>query len=247
LTPDVGWNMSTLALALGLAIAVLVTTIGFALPAFFYFGERLRDRGQILVLPGTLLVAAVLVLVSRLLHFQPGYLYGVLAIFVFHHDIDSDTSGRLAAISALLVLAAAFTAWVARVPLSGSTMTHASFWSLVLESAIGGAFVIGVESTVVGMLPMRFLDGARIKAWNSLVWAIVAFLALFTFIQVLIQPGTGYVGHASTVGKITVLALYLAFALGSFSFWAYFRYRQPRGPSVPGEDELELEGDFGVR
>jgi hypothetical protein len=247
LTPDFGWNMSTLALSLGLAIAVAVTTIGFAFPAFFYFGERLRDRGQILVLPGTLAVAAVMVGLSRLLHFQPGYLYGVLAVFVFHHDIDRDTSGRLAAISAVLVMAAAFTAWTARVPLAGSTMTHAGFWSLVLESAIGGAFVIGLESTLVGLLPMRFLDGSRVMAWNRVVWAILAFLALFTFVQVLVQPGTGYVGHASTAGKITVLSLYLAFALGSIAFWAYFRYRQPLGPTVPGEDELEMEGEYGVR
>ncbi len=171
----------------------------------------------------------------------------MLAVFVFHHDVEQDTSGRLAAFSALLVMVAAFIAWVARVPLSGSTMAHATFWSLLLESAIGGAFVIGLESTLVGLLPMRFLDGSRIKAWNSVVWVVLFLLGMFTVIEVLIQPGTGYVGHASTVGKITVAVLYLLFAAVSVSFWAYFRYRPRRGVALPGETDLQAEGDFDVR
>jgi hypothetical protein len=243
LTPEFGFNLSSLALALGLAVAVAVTTIGFAIPTFLYFGMRFRDRGQILVMPGTVLVAAALVLISRLMHFQPGYLYGLLAVFVFHHELEPRDSGRLAAVSSLLVMVLAFVAWVARVPVSGVTMgSNAGFWTILLESALCGAFVIGLESTVVGLLPMRFLDGSRVKEWNRVAWGLLFAFAIFVTVQVLLQPGSGYVGHSSTPAKLAVFALYLLFGLGTLAFWAYFRYRPARQ-----EAELATEGDFDVR
>jgi hypothetical protein len=64
-------------------------------------------------------------------------------------------------------------------------------------------------------------------------------------IEVLIQPGSGYVGHTTTLGKVAVGLLYLVFAGFSFGFWAYFRYRPARAEK--GEEELALEGDYGVR
>jgi hypothetical protein len=242
LTPDVGLNRSTLALVVGLGMAVAITTVGFALPSFFYFETRFRDRGKVLVLPGTVLVAAACVGLSRLLHFQPGYLYGLLAVFVFHHDPDKETAGRLAGSSAAIVLLLAIVAWVARVPVAGAAMGRTGFWWLVLEAALSGTFLIGLESVLVGLLPMRFLDGSKIQAWSKIAWAVLFGVAAFTLVEVLLMPGSGYVGHTTTVGRFTVLSIYIAFALFTAGFWAYFRFRKARP-----EEELETEGDFGVR
>jgi hypothetical protein len=239
LTPEFGFNLATLALVLGLAVAVAVTTIGFAIPTFAFFGTRFRDRGQILVMPGSVIIGAIFVLLSRLLHFQPGYLYGLLAVFVFHHEIDKDTGGRLAAVSSLVVLGLAILAWFAQVPVAGFTMgPHASFWGILLEAALCGAFIIGL----VGLLPLRFLDGNRIRHWSRVAWGLLFAFALFALIEVLFQPGSGYVGHTTRSGKITVGVLYIAFALVSVAFWAYFRFR----PARPQEG-LEEEGEYEVR
>lgn len=243
ITPDFGFNLSTLALALGLAIAVAVITVGFALPTYVYYWRKYRDRGQILVMPGTIIVGIACVLVSRLAHFEPGYLYGLLAIFVFHHESTEETDGRLAAVSALLVLVLAILCWVFRIPLTGLNEKHPSFLALVGESALSGSFLLGVESVIVGLLPMKFLDGSRIKHWSNIIWGGLFALGVFTAVQILLQPGTGYVGHTSEAGRFTVLSLYIAFGLFSFGFWAYFRNRKPRA----GEEELDTEGDFEVR
>jgi len=244
LTPDVGFNRTTAALVVGLAIAVAVTTVGFAIPSYLYFGFRLHDRGKLMVLPGTLLVGAVCVIISRLMHFQPGYLYGVLAIFVFHHDPDRKRQGELAAVSAIFVLVLAALAWAARVPISGHNMrAGAGFWSIVLESALAGAFIVGLESTIIGLLPMRFLDGSKIRSWSRAAWTTLFVLALIAFIQILIQPGTGYVGHTSLLGKVLVITLYVAFCLVSLGFWAYFRFR----PGESSAEDLEAEGEYGIR
>jgi hypothetical protein len=244
LTPDVGFNLTTAALVVGLAVAVAVTTVGFALPSFLYFDVKWKDRGKLMVLPGTLAVGALCVLVSRLMHFQPGYLYGVLAIFVFHHDPDTKQQGKLAAVSALFVLILAAAAWISRVPVTGFTMrSGVGFWTLVLEAALAGTFVVGLESTIVGLLPMRFLDGSRIRGWSRSAWTVLFLLALAAFVLILIQPSTGYVGHTSLLGKVVAVALYVGFCLVSLSFWAYFRFRH----GETAQEDLEAEGEFGVR
>ncbi|MDQ1393078.1 MAG: hypothetical protein QOF30_2055, partial [Acidimicrobiaceae bacterium] len=69
----------------------------------------------------------------------------------------------------------------------------------------------------------------------------------FVVIEVLVQPGSGYVGHTSTPAKIGVFILYVLFALGTVAFWAFFRFRPARVPSLPNEDDLQAEGEFDVR
>jgi hypothetical protein len=248
LTPEFGFNLSTLALSLGLAVAVGITTVGFALPAVAYFGLHFRDRGRILVMPGTVLLGAAMVVVSRVAHLQPGYLYGLLAVVVFHHDLDRRTTGWLAAVSAVVVMGLALVAWVARVPLTGASLQPGvGFWTVVAESALAGTFVIGLESTVVGLLPMRFLDGSRIREWSRAVWIALFAFAVFMVVEVLFQPGSGYVGHTSTPAVVSVIALYVLFALGTLAFWGYFRFRSGRSPARADKDDLQVEGDFDVR
>lgn len=244
LSPDVGWNLSTLALVLGLTASLAFMAVGFALPTVAYFRLKFGERGHLLVMPGTLLVGVVCVAASRLVGFQPGYLYGILLVFVFQSEIDDDGRGRLAAGSALFVLVLAMIAWVARVPVSGASMRPGtSFWTILLESALSGAFLIGLEATLVDLLPLRFLSGSKIFAWNKAVWGALFSLALFILIYILLQPSSGYVHHTTAQGVISIVALFVAFGLFSVGFWAYFRFRS--GALIEGD--LATEGEFDVR
>jgi hypothetical protein len=237
ITPEFGFNMSTLALVIGLSLAVGIITLAFSVPNYAYFALHYRERGRVLVLPGTVIVAALCVAVSRLLHFQPGYLYGLLAVFLFQHEPDRKTTGRLAGAAAVFVIGLALAFWAIRVPLSGQTMRTPGFLGLVVESALSGAFVLGLESVLVGLLPLRFLDGERIRAWSRIAWALLFAFGLLVLVEVLFQPGSGYVGHTTTAGKFAVAALYLVFGGASVGFWAYFRFR-PAGRRAREEEVL---------
>jgi len=59
-------------------MALAVVTMGFGLPVLIYMRWKSGDKGELRVLPGTIILAAVCVFVSRVLHFQPGYLYGLI-------------------------------------------------------------------------------------------------------------------------------------------------------------------------
>ena len=59
---------------------------------------------------------------------------------------------------------------------------------------------------------------------------------LFAFIHILLRPGTGYVSDTSRSPTVVVVGLFVAFAVFSFAFWGYFRFRSPRSTdstSVP--------------
>jgi len=231
LSPDFGLNQTTLVLAAGLAIPVFVTGVGFALPGFIYM-LRQGDRGRIRVLPGSVIVGAVTVLISRLVGFTPGYVYGLLAVLVFRKKLDSRRQGRMATLVSLFVFAVCLAAWFIRVPVSAAAREpDPNVLILILEAALGGIFLFGLESLIVDLIPMRFLDGSRIKAWSWVAWGALFVFGLFVLIHVLIIPGSGYVGVSDNLKlRVVVVALYVLFGLISVGFWAYFRYRSPRRP-----------------
>ncbi|MEA2717127.1 MAG: hypothetical protein QOI99_1444 [Actinomycetota bacterium] len=229
LSPDFGFNRTSLVLAAGLAIAIFMTGVGFALPGFLYM-LRQGDRGRIRVLPGSIIVGAVTVLISRLVGFTPGYVYGLLAVLVFRKRLDERREGRMATLISVFVFFVCLAAWIIRVPVSSAARSaHPNVLVLILEAALGGIFLFGLESLLVDLIPMRFLDGSRIKAWSRVAWLCLFAFGLFVCVHVLLVPGSGYVGVSDNFKlKVVVAALYVIFGLISIGFWAYFRYRTPR-------------------
>ncbi len=240
LTPGFGFDRTSLALAAGLGLALLVICVGFSLPTLTYMRRRYGERGRLRILPGTIVVAVACVGLSRLLHFQPGALYGLLAVFVFSRDLDRERKGRLTAVSAAFILTVSVGAWFIRVPVAAAAgRPGAGLGVLILDAALSAVFLLGLESLVISLLPLRFLDGSNVMAWNRAVWAALFGVGAFAVFHVLLRPGSGYVGHSSSGSLLVVGAFYAAFGLLSVGFWAYFRFRhsplnryEPSGLSI---------------
>src|SRR5207253_11130403 len=79
---------------------------------------------------------------------------------------------------------------------------------------------------LINFLPLRFLDGPRVKAWNRHAWAAVEGAALVLLVLVLSHPDPAKIDHALAqphhISQAPHVAFF-AFALGSFAFWGYFR------------------------
>ena len=100
LDPGFGWNRSTGGLLLGAGTRLLgVMAVGLAGSAWFV---RRRESGvslSVRALPGALVVAAARVLLSRVVGFEPGYLYGVLAGLVVGGALSAVDEGKQAALA----------------------------------------------------------------------------------------------------------------------------------------------------
>jgi hypothetical protein len=239
LSPGFGFNQTTYALIGGTTVALLVMSLLFSFPANFAIHRQVGEWGALNVLPGSLLIGAAGVALSRLLNFQPGYLYGVLAGYAFQRPLSKALEGRVTAYTCVSGLAIGVLAWIARVPVStAAAKPGASVLVLGLEAFLVALFLLGFESLVVGLLPLRFLPGQKVISWSRAAWVTLFVMALFAVIQVLLTPGNGYAGHLHG-GIFITTALYVAFAGVSIGLWLYFRTREGVGEGgADGEFEL---------
>ena len=155
----------------------------------------------------------------------------------FGQELATEEDGRVSALSTAIMLLVGLGAWLGwsavRSAASGPTPSPGV---LVLETTLTAVAVAGIESSVVGLLPMQFMVGARVVAWSRAVWALLLGVSLFAFIHILLRPGSGYVGQSSTGSALAVALLFVGFGLVSVIFWGYFRLRRPRpGLSTRGQ------------
>lgn len=73
-------------------------------------------------------------------------------------------------------------------------------------------------------------------------WAGLYGLTLLGFVHILLRPSTGYVSNTSESAPFVVVGLFVAFAVFSFGFWGYFRFRASAA-EVPAD---EVEGAPGA-
>jgi hypothetical protein len=187
--------------------------------------------GHLHALPAGLVIAVGCVLVSRLAHFEPGYLYGVVAGVAFASELADRDRGIDVAAGALTTLAIATAAWIAWVPVSAQAAhPHAGTFILIADTFLASIFVGGIVGTVINLLPLRFLPGGTIVDWNRVAWGAIASIALFVLLEVMVFPAH-HAAHSRTTPLATTVALFVAFAVASLLFRQYFAMRHRAKPA----------------
>jgi hypothetical protein len=232
LDTDPGLDDRTVALFLGLALAVGVTICATELPAMLLLRRRrpFQFRGY----PAALIVAAVCVVVSRILDFEPGYLYGAVAGVSATRAADADehADGRVAATGVASLLVLAIAAWAAWGPIAtAAARSDPGFLTLLADAALSATVVIGIETAMFGLAPLRFLDGRAIVDWRPRVWLVMQVVAALAFATAVLHPGVGVIGRSAGASFARVAALFAIFGLGSFAFWGFFARRRRHAPS----------------
>ena len=226
LDPSFGPDATSARLYLGLLAGLVVVTLVFAAAPLAYARRRYGERGLLRVLPGTLLVGAVCVLVSRLARFEPGYLYGIVGGFVFARRFSREEEGRNAFAGALAAFAVALVAWLAWQPVDAAAADGSPGLLLGLaDSTLAAIAVGGLQGLVIGLVPVRSLPGYALARWRRPVWGAAYTVVLFVFLHLLLHPGSGVGPDARPVPFYTWLGLFAGFGVVSVAFWGYFRLR----------------------
>jgi len=223
-------DLSTALGALGLSMATGVVVLASDLPEVLHVHRHYHERAVPVALPGSLVVAVACVALSRAVHFQPGYFYGLLGGLALSRSLERDESGRVATRTVTFLLVLSIGSWVALLPVSAAAATTGKTLGIILvENLLGGIFWCALDSLVIAMLPLRLLEGAKVIGWSRTAWALLYGLTLFAFVHILLRPGSGYVSDTSVSPAGVVVGLFVGFAAFSFAFWGYFRFRPSRG------------------
>ncbi|WP_219152370.1 FGLLP motif-containing membrane protein [Amycolatopsis sp. TNS106] len=229
------------------AVQVNVTSLRqFAPVAFGYFiaiplvvlayeyaiEQRLRitpggDAARLRVIGMALVIAVVCSAVSRLLSFQPGYVYGLLLGYTIVRTRDAwhvrvKAGAVLRGVVVLVALAAcAWLFWQFGVR-AAAEKPGASAALVTLDTLLSQIVVLSLETLAIGLVPVRFLHGAILFQWNRRVWLAVYATVLVLFTVVLIHWRRGTTWEA----VIRSFWLFAAFCAGSLLFWAFFAVRE---------------------
>lgn len=218
LDPSFGFHADALTTFSGLFLGLILTLVAFLVPVW-WLARSSGTKMTVLVIPGSILVAIACVVISRLADFQPGYLYGLIIGFGFTRELSRIDEGRIEGIAVASGLGASIVSWLV-LPLVRGVEGGLP----IVETALVTVVVAGLEVALFGMLPLRFLPGERVRAWNKKFWMIVLGLAAFAFIHILLNSASGYVAGAGS-STTTVIILLVVFGALSAFFWAFFRFR----------------------
>lgn len=217
LDPGFGLDPSSLTTFLGLLAGVLVTTLGFALPTMLMRRTRAGDRGRLRLLPVAIVVGIACVVLSRLIGFLPGYLYGMAIGVVFAMDVGEEAEVSEVTVTAFVLLVVGLGAWF------GLGAVRSAGGSQLMEAALAMITVSALEALVFGLLPVHGMPGRVLFRHSRWLWVVIWGLAVLAFFHVLINPQSGYLVDTAFVPVLTTYALLLGFGAVSLALWWWFR------------------------
>jgi hypothetical protein len=224
LDPSFGLNAASVPTFFGMLIGLVVVLAAFDLPLARFYRRRSIEF-WLHALPATALVSVACVLISRLTDFHPGYLYGLVIATFAAKKLDSATEARLVAIGTLSTIAVAVVAWFGLGVVSPLAAAAADPGPVLVfaQTVLSMVVVAGVELAAFGMLPVSFLPGESVRAWNKPVWAVLVGLGWTGFLIVILNPQNGYLADTTHTPLVTIVILLAGFSLGSVGFWGYFK------------------------
>lgn len=224
LSPSFGLNAESVASLIGILLGILVVILAFELPLARAQRKLLHDPGKVRVIPMTIVVAIMCVLASRVTGFQPGYLFGLVAGYVFARDLAPADEAHAHVWTAVWMLAISLGAWLA-LPLIDKNFSEQPMLDILLSAMLATIFVAGLEGLLFELVPLRFLRGEVVYQWRRSVWSVLFLIAGFLFAWIMLQPTVGYLGSTRTSPLIPAVILFVTFGVCSVAFWAYFRFR----------------------
>jgi hypothetical protein len=226
LSSDFGLNNATYSLAIGMLAAIAINSLIFDVCRAVYLKKRFGVSSSLRAHSLGLAIGILLVTVSRLTNFIPGYCYGIFSGLIFKQNLDDPKNGEGLALGSVAVMIVAICGWFAWIPIkAAATANDPSLELLALDAGFASFWVSMLTSIVFGLLPMKYLNGETVKHWKSWVWGLIYFLGVFLFIFTLLNPEITIYGSSDNVLWIAVLTLFGGFGALSIGFWGYFRYR----------------------
>jgi hypothetical protein len=218
------------ALAIGVGVPALVATI-------YHTARHGSSPRKLMALPAGLALAVAMVVFSRLINFEPGYLYGFVCGVLFTRELPTNEKGHLAALSVCTTLVVSALAWIAWIPVNAAALRPGAFVGVVLlDDLLAALFVSGLVGSFFGMMPIRGLPGWTVRQWSTWAWAAAFGVTLLGLFQILLRPGIAGHGHRPLVMSIVLFVLF-----GAVSILFHEHFERKARPTGRHRDHRESE------
>ena len=225
--PGFGFNLGSLRMLVSVALAFVIQN----LVGWWLVGRALRItdpdlKPGIRFKFGSLPILLVAVVVSRLVGFEPGMVFGLLVGLSFGAELAKTKQARVVLVGAGYAFGLAMVVWLGYSIVTSIAGSDPGFWGTFASEFLSGLAVSGIASLPVALLPMAFTEGGALFAWRKGVWALCYAIGLFSFFVILLPLPFSW-GEVSTP-LATWVGLYIAYAVLAIGVWAWFRFTTPR-------------------
>jgi hypothetical protein len=136
---------------------------------------------------GSLVLVALAVVIARLLQFEPGVIFGLVAGLAFGITLAASRDAQVILLGSGFALAIALIGWVGYSLLAPvSAANPGELWAVFFTEFFSGVTVEGISTLPLALLPLVALDGAALFKWKKWVWAISYVVGLAAFMLVLL-------------------------------------------------------------
>ena len=238
LDADLGWNASSAVLVAALALVVAVVVGVHDLARLPYLNRRSGGAaGGLGVYPFALLLAVGLVALSKVVGFQPGFVFGVVGGLALSEAVDDRDDGRSLAVVGAGLLAIAFVAWWLWRPVASQIVQpDPGPWMVFLDAFLATLWLTALQSVVFGLAPLRFLDGDQVRRWHPWGWLTLWAGSVFLLVQCYLHPSAGRWGGIEDNTMRSALGVFAVFLVVGVAFWAWFRLRA--APATSREENV---------
>ena len=225
LSPDFGLDARSLVLFASIVLGIGFVTYLSEGGGAFVASRRLKAPASVRLYVAAVLIAIVCVALSRLMDFQPGILYGFVAsnLIVGSVVLSRRQEAQVVILPTLALLGASLIAWAALLVLRPAAEANDAWWLSLLEVVTVTIFVAGLEGVFYAMIPITFMDGATVFAWNKLVWIALFGVATFLFWHLLLNQDDAYLDALRQTRVAVALGLVLLYGLVTLGTWLFFK------------------------
>ncbi len=200
----------------------LVNVVGWAVAAAVIRRLEPATRPRMVFRWGSLVLVALAVLIGRLLEFEPGAVFGIVAGLTFAVALSASRDALVVLLGSGTALALALVAWVGYsllAPLAASAQSESVPDALLRGAveAMSAVVVEGVSTLPLALLPLLVLDGAVIFAWRRWAWALAYLVGTAAFILVMLTVPEAW-GEVSG-DYLHWLLVFAGFAVLALAVW----------------------------
>jgi hypothetical protein len=229
-------SLKGISLFIALALGIAIATLCYDGTQVYLSSHKFIVPAAIRVYPLAALIAIVFVIVSKVIDFHPGIIFGFVGAYAAistSRRLNTRQEGLVIFYGTLVVFIVSIGAFLLRDVLYKFSVESGGFLQYFIDDVLVAGNVIGLEGIVFSLIPIAFSDGAKLKAWNFWVWFAVSCTVTFSFYYIFINK------DGTVVQALTNVRMLIAYVLVGITFftgittWVFFtlRRRKPRDAS----------------